>query len=381
MKLELGLHSPLGIVCHDKPVTLHDLGITKKQKKLLKRITRERTHFSPDERNILLALDKYLDIPLIEAVLKPSYTALKRLVQNQCTKFINNINSIPQFYQNNIELVKECLRDKTSTVDLFLKLVDLNQTIKVRKLVCQYGRLDFMKQIPLYFDACYITAEYGHLECLQYAISKRQKVKPEWKNIKDEVVFYYALKGGHIHCLEYLFQVGGQELFDSIKHDICLSAIKHGQFECLQYLCAKGCSCTTTTCAWAAEYGHVDILKYLHENECPWDEYTCWYAAEHGNVECLKYALENGCPVYKENICQWAAKNGSLECLKYLHSELGFPLNEITSLYCVGNLSCLKYVIEHGCPWHPKFMLYAYKHNFTNCIEYAKANGCPDITF
>ena len=33
-----------------------------------------------------------------------------------------------------------------------------------------------------------------------------------------------------------------------------------------------------------------------HENECPWGEKTCTWAAENGQLECLKYAHENGCP-------------------------------------------------------------------------------------
>jgi len=49
-------------------------------------------------------------------------------------------------------------------------------------------------------------------------------------------------------------------------------------------------------------------------------------AAIYGNLNCLKYAHENGCP-WNENTCCSAAENGHLECLKYAH-ENGCPGSE-----------------------------------------------------
>ena len=45
---------------------------------------------------------------------------------------------------------------------------------------------------------------------------------------------------------------------------------------------------------------------------------TCQIAARDGNLECLKYAHEIGCPWDKET-CTQAALNGHLDCLSFYH--------------------------------------------------------------
>lgn len=55
---------------------------------------------------------------------------------------------------------------------------------------------------------------------------------------------------------------------------------------------------------------------------------ACERAAMNGDLECLKYAHEHGCP-WDEETCRLAATNGHLECLQYAH-EHGCPLDETT---------------------------------------------------
>ena len=73
-------------------------------------------------------------------------------------------------------------------------------------------------------------------------------------------------------------------------------------------------------------------------------------AAKYGELECLKYAHENGCP-WDEETCASAAEKGKLECLKYAH-ENGCPWDEDTCEFAAakGDLECLKYACENGCP-------------------------------
>jgi len=49
---------------------------------------------------------------------------------------------------------------------------------------------------------------------------------------------------------------------------------------------------------------------------------TCVNASVGGNLECLKYLHENGCP-WDEHSCRTASMSGHLECLKYLHETNG----------------------------------------------------------
>jgi len=77
---------------------------------------------------------------------------------------------------------------------------------------------------------------------------------------------------------------------------------------------------------------------------------TCSRAAVRGDVECLKYAHENGCP-WNELTSWGAAKNGHIECLKYAH-ENGCPWDERTCWEAAefGQFECLKYALKEGCP-------------------------------
>ena len=74
-------------------------------------------------------------------------------------------------------------------------------------------------------------------------------------------------------------------------------------------------------------------------------------AAANGQLECLKYAHEHGCP-WDEETCSSAAQNGQLECLKYAH--------------------------EHGCPWDERTCSAAKVSEEWACFGYARANGCPE---
>ncbi len=54
--------------------------------------------------------------------------------------------------------------------------------------------------------------------------------------------------------------------------------------------------------------------------------------------------------IWDKNSCACAASNGQLECLKYLH-ENGCPWGVWTCQARYSNLECLNYARENGCPW------------------------------
>ena len=95
-------------------------------------------------------------------------------------------------------------------------------------------------------------------------------------------------------------------------------------------------------------------MARLRERAGAFTASDCEEAASNGQLECLKYLHEHGCP-WDEETCWYAAKNGHLECLKYAH-EQGCPWNVWTCWYAAkyGHLECLKYAHEHGCPWDAK---------------------------
>jgi hypothetical protein len=73
------------------------------------------------------------------------------------------------------------------------------------------------------------------------------------------------------------------------------------------------------------------------------------WSAEEGQLACLQYAHEHGCP-WEQGACSEAAKNGHLVCLQFLH--------------------------EHGCPWDWETIMWACEHRHWACADYAYQRGC-----
>jgi hypothetical protein len=74
--------------------------------------------------------------------------------------------------------------------------------------------------------------------------------------------------------------------------------------------------------------------------------------------------------------CAIAAKYGQLDCLQYLH-EHGCPWDERTSFAAAekGQLACLQYVIDHGCSWNSQTMNVAANYGRLDCLKYLCSLG------
>ena len=65
-----------------------------------------------------------------------------------------------------------------------------------------------------------------------------------------------------------------------------------------------------------AKHNNLKFLKYLHENNYNWGRYTRSTAIYYGNLECLTYIIENGCPQdnhYGSSIINHTYKNVLLD--------------------------------------------------------------------
>jgi hypothetical protein len=91
------------------------------------------------------------------------------------------------------------------------------------------------------------------------------------------------------------------------------------------------------------------------------------HAVLRGNLECLKYAHENGCP-WHERVCEAAAARGYLDCLKYLLSSFFSPLPLLILIF--------RYAHENGCQWTEKTSLAAKAYSKFECLKYALDHGC-----
>src|SRR5438105_4179141 len=84
-------------------------------------------------------------------------------------------------------------------------------------------------------------------------------------------------------------------------------------------------------CNMATMRGHLAcLIEFWEQYEYHCDKNTCATAALYGQLDCLKYLHENGCP-WDSFTCYHAAGNGHLDCLKYAH-ENGCPWDEGTCM-------------------------------------------------
>jgi len=103
----------------------------------------------------------------------------------------------------------------------------------------------------------------------------------------------------------------------------------------------------------------------------------CRCAARYGQLNCLIWALEHGCP-WDSRTCNVAVKNGHLNILQWAR-EHGCPWDINTCTYAAeaGKLNCLIWAVEHGCPWNSYTCTYAAQYGHLNCLIWAIEHGCP----
>ena len=126
--------------------------------------------------------------------------------------------------------------------------------------------------------------------------------------------------------------------------DLAAAAAGAGELECLRFLHEVGCPFHATAAWRAAQGGHVSVLEFIAGGAwpgggVPWDESTCSEAAGAGELECLRFAREHGCP--------W----NSYTCGKAVEA-MPYP-EEVDDGDGPGGdaLACLQWARAHGCPW------------------------------
>lgn len=241
-------------------------------------------------------------------------------------------------------------------------------------------------------ECCSIAASAGAVECLKYF---RTQGFP-W----PQHICCAASKNGHIECLKYLHDEGC-----NWSDEVCSAAAQNGHLGCLKFLHDSGCPWSTDTCSYASLNGHIECLKFLHEQGCPWDARSCDCSASNGHEVCLLYAMEEGCVCttqaaclaaagghlhilhilvpwveepWTETIVKEAASNGHIECLEYLYSA-GCALDYVAPKYAAwfGQLHCLKYLHEHEHLWAASTTTMADVDGNMDCLVYAVEHGCP----
>lgn len=80
----------------------------------------------------------------------------------------------------------------------------------------------------------------------------------------------------------------------------------------------------------------------------------------------------------RQSVVEKAAIHGHLECLELARAQ-GCPWDQVVceNAAADGNLAVLKYAHENGCPWDEQVCRVAARNGKLKCLEYARENGCP----
>ena len=146
------------------------------------------------------------------------------------------------------------------------------------------------------FSSTHEAAEYGDFEELK----RMHLAKFEW----DEKTTWKAAQYGHLDCLQYAVENGCPMERENCLQIPILVAAEFGKLDCLRYLHSIGCTYRQdagNVCTLAAHNGHLDCLKFAHSCGYPWDEET----TRTQNIECLGYAIEHGCPYDVSNVVNY----------------------------------------------------------------------------
>jgi Ankyrin repeats (3 copies) len=209
-------------------------------------------------------------------------------------------------------------------------------------LAAEHGHLDIIEWYGRKFfsqerETCAIAARNGHLDIVEYCVDRGW----HW----DEANCAAAAEGGHLMILQYLRDV--ESYWDA---RTCAAAAGNGHLEVLQWCRANGCPWDASTCASAAKNGHLNVLKWCRQNKCKWNGETCAAAAENGHLDVLRWCRESGCP-WDERTCMiLATQMGHLDVLKWCH-ENGSPWYDCSNIAAsYDRLDVLKWIHAHGSP-------------------------------
>ena len=141
--------------------------------------------------------------------------------------------------------------------------------------------------------SCYIWAENGYLDCLQWAVRSGRKMCP--------MVCMLATQRGDIEMRQWAHDNGCPWTMSST-----IAAVKNGHILILEYLIWNGCPIGADCAAEAVYRGDLPLLKFLRSINCDWDR-RCTIPTERrptlAQQRCYNWARVNGCITHNEVHC------------------------------------------------------------------------------
>eukprot|EP01032_Pedospumella_encystans_P018323 gene18323-20862_t len=258
------------------------------------------------------------------------------------------------------------------------------------------GHLDCLRLLldhgaPATRRLCHIAAEKGHLTCLQLLRERGATWDIDCARV--------AAMNNHVDCLQFMVE-------NNINCDTSVTetAAKHGSTQCLAYLMSVHKPANYLAVNVAATGGHVDCLRVLCAARVPYegadhniwrgdqDRYVCSLvdagytlpaetassAIAYKAIKCLTFLCSiPNFPLSADHVAQ-AAKNGDLSALKVLHEHhCPWDARACATAASAGHMSCLIFLHVKRCEWDVRTCTGAIEGRNLDCLRYAIDHGAP----
>lgn len=274
---------------------------------------------------------------------------------------------------------------------------DSSSAIQILCVAAQYGYTDILEK---YIDCGfkdeptvqYCAARGGQTECLRllYAAGYIHD---------DTLISHEALMSRNVECIEYVMETGCSfvddesvpvaarhcpvyilkrvvELGAPLTDDAIWEAGMDGRVDSIEYLRSIGCPWDTLSPLGAAMTGEKECIDYLLDNGCPFDESLTEVTASRGHWDLLRHLISRGCPI-GPRVPEAIAETGDIKFLKEIEAEKYWTKTATFAAASAGELKCLKYLIDNGCPYDSETFAASTSSSDLACFEYLKSIGCP----
>jgi hypothetical protein len=193
-------------------------------------------------------------------------------------------------------------------------------------------------------------------------------------------VYMCAASNSHVHVLQRLLELQ----WPCNRAPLCKLAAERGLLQVLQWAKQQGAAFTEDTMVHAANNGHTAVCEYLPAQQCPCVAAVCTAAAQRCQLSTLRRLIEHGCPYGADVLWLVAADEGHIAILNYLQQIGLIPspavLRVLLLMAGINNrLAVAQWLRAHGAEW-PGVLLYEVDGELLQwggaVLERARAEGC-----
>ncbi len=419
--------SPLHIQCEDESVTLSELIQSNEEALLRDFLKNYQTKDFSACRAELEHLDKFLDIPLVEAYFQPSHVSLQRMathhyghkVMPTCGNkviipedcFTEDIltNAIKMGYVESVQAVHDygyvfdnglflelALEKPHESVATFMMGCD-GVVISERAvtLVIEHGLMQCVTQFP--FDFVFTSdhfrsavksnqlgmIDFFHQRNIPIGIHLYMWICPDLRTVIHMLGLGYEISIGdiarsvHFKKIELLRYMHEKKVFNVLVHEIYQAAVHSGEIDIVKYLVDIGGTFQPEHMRDALNSNNIAIVEFLLDQHVSIPQLNGIFRMKH----LMLRLLHSRGYVFSEQMYQFTMREGTVEAVQVM-VENGYQLtSKVWALVIYGNsrdiLRILQFLVDQKCPWDPDVCLYAINKRALDIFQFVIEHGCP----